>query len=143
MKRILTILCAVVLVAASAFAKGEKQTVVFDVDLHCQGCINKIEKNIAFEKGVKDLVCDLEKKTVMVTFDPTKTSIDKLQKAFEAIGKPASVHQEKKACQGQCPHHQQGQGCQHAQGQGCSHDHQAGGCQHQHTDANSGATTKH
>ncbi len=48
----------------AVFAKGEKQTVVFDVDLHCQGCVTKIEKNIAFEKGVKDLICDLNKKQV-------------------------------------------------------------------------------
>lgn len=110
------------MVAATAFAKGEKQTVVFDVDLHCQGCINKIEKNIAFEKGVKDLRCDLATKTVTVVFDSEKTSVEKLQKAFEAIGKPAKVHVEGKACQHQC-----GGQCQHG-----------AACQHQ---ATTGATT--
>jgi len=93
MKRILTIL-AVVMISLTAFAKGEKQVVVFDVDLHCQGCINKIEKNIAFEKGVKDLVCDLNTRQVTVTFDPTKTSVEQLQAAFNAIKKPATVNAE-------------------------------------------------
>ena len=48
-------------------------------------------KNIAWEKGVKDIICDLEKKTVTVVYDTRKTDIDTLLKAFERIGKPAKV----------------------------------------------------
>jgi copper chaperone CopZ len=66
-----------------------KQTVVLACDLHCQGCCDKIMKNIAWEKGVKDIVCDLPSKTVTVTFDTRKTDTDKLLQAFERIGKPA------------------------------------------------------
>lgn len=94
MKRILSILCIVLMSMGVAFAKGEKQTVVFNVDLHCQGCISKIEKNIAFEKGVKDLICDLQKKQVTVVFDNTKTDVPTLQEAFKKLGKPATVNQE-------------------------------------------------
>lgn len=80
-----------------AFAKGEKQVVVFDVDLHCAGCVTKIEKNIAFEKGVKDLVCNLEEKTVVVTFDNSKTDVKTLQTAFAKLGKKATVNDKKTA----------------------------------------------
>ena len=69
----------------------KRQTVVLTCDLHCQGCCDKVMKNIAFEKGVKDLVCDLKTKTVTVTFDPRKTDIETLLAAFERIGKPAQV----------------------------------------------------
>ena len=72
-------------------AKANKQVVVLSCDLHCQGCCDKIMKNIAFEKGVKDLVCDLKTKTVTVTFDAAKTDVPTLLKAFEKIGKPAAV----------------------------------------------------
>lgn len=92
MKRFLTFLCVAVLSIGFAFAKSEKQTVVFDVDLHCQGCVNKIEKNIAFEKGVKDLICDINTKTVTVVFDSSKTNVETLQKAFAALNKPAKVN---------------------------------------------------
>lgn len=68
---------------------SNKQTVVLSCDLHCQGCCDKIMKNIAWEKGVKDIVCDLPSKTVTVTFDTRKTDLDKLLQAFERIGKPA------------------------------------------------------
>ena len=72
-------------------AKADKQTVVLSVDLHCQACCDKIMKNIAFEKGVKDIVCDLKTKTVTVTYDANKTDIPTLLKAFEKINKPAKV----------------------------------------------------
>lgn len=75
-------------------AKPDKQVVVLSVDLHCQGCCDKIMKNIAFEKGVKDIVCDLKTKTVTVTFDANKTDIPTLLEAFEKINKPATVKTE-------------------------------------------------
>lgn len=73
------------------FAKANKQVVVLSCDMHCQGCCDKIMKNIAFEKGVKDLVCDLDTKTVTVTYDANKTDVPTLLKAFEKIKKPAKV----------------------------------------------------
>ena len=54
------------------WAKADKQKVVLSCNIHCQGCIDKIMKNIAFEKGVKDIVCDLPTKTVTVTYDANK-----------------------------------------------------------------------
>ena len=79
------------------FAKPNKQVVVLSCDLHCQGCCDKIMKNIAFEKGVKDIVCDLETKTVTVTYDANKTDVPTLLKAFEKIHKPATVKKEASA----------------------------------------------
>ena len=72
-------------------AKADKQIVVLSVDLHCQACCDKIMKNIAFEKGVKDIVCDLKTKTVTVTYDANKTDVPTLLEAFKKINKPATV----------------------------------------------------
>ena len=71
-------LCSVTLFAA----KADKQVVVLSCDLHCQGCCDKIMKNI---------VCDLKTKTVTVTYDANKTDVPTLLKAFDKIGKPAKV----------------------------------------------------
>lgn len=90
MKKILLLLFALLPVLGFA-AKPDKQVVVLSCDLHCQGCCDKIMKNIAFEKGVKDIVCDLKTKTVTVTYDANKTDVPTLLKAFEKIGKPAKV----------------------------------------------------
>ena len=86
------ILCAVFCTPAFA-AKADKQVVVLSCDLHCQGCCDKIMKNIAWEKGVKDIVCDLKTKTVTVTFDNRKTDVETLLTAFDRIDKPAKVMQ--------------------------------------------------
>ena len=89
MKRILILLLALLPMVAVLADKQDKQVVVLSCDLHCQGCCDKIMKNIAYEKGVKDIVCDLKTKTVTVTFDATKTDVPTLLKAFDKIGKPA------------------------------------------------------
>ena len=96
-KYLFIILCSVFCALSVSAANGKaaklsnRQTVVLSCDLHCQGCCDKIMKNIAFEKGVKDLVCDLSTKTVTVTYDTTKTDLPTLLKAFEKIHKPAKV----------------------------------------------------
>jgi len=96
MRKYLFILCTLYLVLCplTAFsAKPDKQVVVLSCDLHCQACCDKVMKNIAFEKGVKDLVCDLKGKTVTVTYDANKTDLETLLKAFAKIGKPATVQE--------------------------------------------------
>ena len=95
MKRIIIFLMAL-MPLMTVWAKPNREVVVLACDLHCRGCCDKIMKNIAFEKGVKDIVCDLETKTVTVTFNPDKTDVPALLKAFEKIGKPATVIEHRK-----------------------------------------------
>ena len=94
MKRLLIILLALLPMTTVIAAKQDKQMVELSCDIHCQGCCDKIMKNIAYEKGVKDIVCDLKTKTVIVTYDANKTDIPALLKAFDKIGKPAKVKSE-------------------------------------------------
>lgn len=90
MKHIFLLLSCLILSVGTLHAKNDyKETVVLSCDLHCQGCCDKIMKNIAYEKGVKDLQFDLKNKTVTLTFDKRKTDLPTLLKAFEKIGKPA------------------------------------------------------
>lgn len=91
MKKIIVLIVALMPFIGIYAAKADRQTVVLSCDLHCQGCCDKIMKNIAFEKGVKDIICDLKSKTVTVTFDAVKTDLETLLKAFERIKKPATV----------------------------------------------------
>ena len=60
--------------------------VTFYVGMHCAACKERIEKNIPFEKGVKDLEVDLEKKEVTIIFNPQKTTIEKLKNAVIELG---------------------------------------------------------
>ena len=92
MKRILFILLCVVFaftcttVSAQNAQKDTKKTVTFVVSMECENCVKKIEKNIAFERGVTDLKCELPSKTVQVTYRTDRTTEEKLVAAFKKIG---------------------------------------------------------
>lgn len=62
--------------------------VTFRVHLHCANCVKKVEENIAFEKGVKDLKVSLEHQTVYIKYDASKTSEENLKKAIVELGYP-------------------------------------------------------
>ena len=78
-------------IAAAKAPKGEIKTVVFSTDLHCQKCVNKINDNLAFEKGVKDLKVDLKTHTITVKYDTSKTSVEKLAAAIKKLGYTATI----------------------------------------------------
>lgn len=65
--------------------------VVFLTSIECKDCVRKVQENISFEKGVKDLSCDLPSGKVTVTFNTSKTDTLKLQKAVEKLGFSAKV----------------------------------------------------
>ncbi len=70
--------------------KGEIKDVVFNVHLHCDNCVKKVQENIAFEKGVKGLEISLENQTVAIKYDAAKTSEAALKAAIEKLGYPVS-----------------------------------------------------
>lgn len=96
MKKILLVLLTAVMsvgIGAEALAQGDKKTdvVVFETNIHCNNCKKRIEDSLPFEKGVKDVVIDVEKKTVAVTYDRAKTDEMKLRRAVEKLGYKAEV----------------------------------------------------
>jgi len=100
MKRVVLLLFCSLFTFSIAFAqdakkKSNKETVTFVVDgMDCANCVKKIEKNISFEKGVTDLVCDLPTKTAKVTYRSDKTDENKLTAAFKKIGMEATSLEE-------------------------------------------------
>ncbi|WP_085535299.1 cation transporter [Massilibacteroides vaginae] len=96
MKRLMVALVCVMCACSIAFAqdkpKKKKETVTFYVEeMECQNCVKKVEKNIAFEKGVSDLRCDLSDRTAKVTYNTSKTTPEQLAAAFKKIGMEAVV----------------------------------------------------
>lgn len=75
--------------------KVEKMTCWASID--CESCKTKVEKNIAFEKGVKELDVDLKKKLITISYRSDKTNPQKLEKAIQDLGyKTEIVTQEEK-----------------------------------------------
>ena len=89
-KTIILIITALMAFSVSLSAgpkkKAEIKEVTFSVHLHCQNCVNKVQENIAFEKGVKDLHVCLEDQIVYIKYDSAKTSEEKLKAAVEELG---------------------------------------------------------
>ena len=89
MKKIIALLAMLVMVAGVAVAapKAEKKisTVVFTTDNDCAHCSQKVYNSIPYEKGIKDVVVDLNTKTVTVKFDASKNNVESLKKAFSSI----------------------------------------------------------
>jgi copper chaperone CopZ len=84
MKKLLTILLTLAM-ASSVFAQSKDEKVTFYVNYHCEQCIKKINKNIPFEKGVKNIKTDLEGKSIVLTYNPKQTTPDKLRTALEKL----------------------------------------------------------
>ncbi len=98
---VVILLCSLLMLSVSTTATAKeknRQTTVFNVSIHCESCKEKIEKNIAFERGVKDLVVDVDAKTVTITYDTRKTRDEKLVEAFKKIGYEAAPKSTGSAC---------------------------------------------
>ncbi len=70
---------------ASAQKKKEAE-VTFSVNVDCPSCVKKLESNLPFEKGVKDLKVSLEDQTVWFKYRPDQTTKETLAKAVEKFG---------------------------------------------------------
>ncbi len=71
--------------------KAAEKTVIFEVSMHCTSCKTKIERDLAFEKGVKEVKADLERKIVTVKYVDGKITEDKLADAIKKLGYDVKV----------------------------------------------------
>jgi periplasmic mercuric ion binding protein len=62
------------------------ETVCIEASMTCNGCKMKIEKEMAFEKGVKEVVADLQTKTVRIVYQSGKNSPQQLEAALKKLG---------------------------------------------------------
>jgi copper chaperone CopZ len=101
MKSILIILAVVVSTNLNVLAQTDKssktiETVVFNVNTHCQSCKAKIEHHMTFEKGVKSVIADIETQTVTLSFRTDKNTVEGLKKALESLDYKVSLVQPEK-----------------------------------------------
>ena len=71
-------------------AKAEIKEVTFKVHLHCASCVKKLNENLSYEKGVKDLHICMDDQIVAVKYDASKTNEETLKKAIEKLGVPVA-----------------------------------------------------
>lgn len=92
MKKIITLMAAVMMCTASAIAKDIKVLVVkTSPEMHCNNCENKIKGNVRFVAGVKRIDTSLTTKLVTITYDADKTNAKIIETAFKKIGYTTTV----------------------------------------------------
>ncbi len=80
------ILCSIpVLVMGQEKAKS-LETVKFVTSIDCEACVNTIMTNLPFEKGIKDVKCDLKTKEIAVKYQKEKNNPEEIKKSIEKLG---------------------------------------------------------
>ena len=75
------------LAAMVSMAKDIKTVVVTTLpQMHCENCEKKIKGNLRFEKGVKQIECDIDEQRVTITYDAEKTNADAIIQSFGKFG---------------------------------------------------------
>jgi periplasmic mercuric ion binding protein len=83
--KVLILMAGILLIGMGAFAAGKK-TEKINVAGKCGMCETRIEKTALAIDGVKKADYDLKAKTLQVTFDEKKTSVDAIEKAMATVG---------------------------------------------------------
>lgn len=83
----ITAVLAFIFIAGGVSAQDTKTAVIdVKVSTQCEMCKERIEKALAFEKGVTNSVVDLEKDIVKVTYKKGKTTPEAIKKAISLVG---------------------------------------------------------
>ena len=97
MKKIITIMLAILTLSLGAAAKNDKKQasklaeVTFVTTIDCKNCVKKVEANLPFEKGIKDMKVDLPSKTIWIKYDTNVTDEAKLAQAIRKLGYEAEA----------------------------------------------------
>ena len=96
MKHFFTFLLTLLVVAGgatAAMAQDKKQKknadireVTFVTTIDCKNCVKKVEANLPYEKGIKDLKVNLDDRTVWIRYEAAKTDKEKLAAAINKLG---------------------------------------------------------
>jgi copper chaperone CopZ len=87
MKHLLPFLL-LVLSPSGLFAQDPDGLVALNIRTNavCDMCVNTIQTELIYEKGVKSVVVDLDSNLVRVRMDPKRTNADKVRKALAGLG---------------------------------------------------------
>ncbi len=86
MKTIIKLQTIVIALLLSIGATAQNQKATFQCNFDCPSCKDKVMKNIPYEKGVKAVEVDYDKKLVTIEFKESKNTINGIQKALVELG---------------------------------------------------------
>ena len=98
-KRSLTIIIALIFIqlTLNAQKKTDIRVVKLQTSAHTEMCKAKIEKTLAYEKGIVESELDRESQIMTVTYKAEKTNVKKIIKIITSLGHDAMEITEKAA----------------------------------------------
>lgn len=66
--------------------KADVKVVAFTTNMTCHNCVKKMNENLQFLRGVKDLDVSLENQLITIKYDPSKTDETTLANAIKKLG---------------------------------------------------------
>lgn len=85
------VVAALIAFACAASAQERKTATLYAEKIYCDACAAVITKALRNVAGVGKVNVDVEKKEVVVQFDPAKASVEDLTAATAKKGFPSSV----------------------------------------------------
>lgn len=104
-------LVIMVLTSSKGFAQDNMSTMTIKSSTVCEMCKDMIERNLIFEKGVKEVKVDLATKTVEVKYRNDKTTPAKIKAALVKLGYRADDIPADKAAHKKLPECCKKEGC--------------------------------
>ena len=92
--KLVSLMALIVFSMTSVMAQTEKKE-EFKVYGNCGMCEDRIEKAAKLVDGVSSVAWDKETKMVEVSFDESKTNVDKIQEAIAKVGHDTDKHKAK------------------------------------------------
>lgn len=87
MQKLIVIFLSIVLVAAMpTMAQNKKEEIKIKTSAQCGQCKDRIERAMAYEKGVVSSDLNLEDKVLTVVYKTGKTTPEKIRKALNELG---------------------------------------------------------
>lgn len=81
-----TLLLAGSVLAATSLRDDREKEVKIKTSAICSMCKSRIERNLTFEKGVKEADLDVKTKIVTIKYNPAKTDVAKLKATISKTG---------------------------------------------------------
>jgi len=81
-----SLLIMIVMMVSAEKANAQTAEIKIKTSATCDMCKETIEKNLAFEKGIKKSVLDVDTKVLTVTYNPEKITPEKIRIAISKIG---------------------------------------------------------
>ena len=88
MKKIVSIITVLILISGMSYTIHAQnlKTVEIQTSAQCEMCKERLESNLVFEKGIKNVKLDMETKKLFVTYKTGKTDINTIKNAIAKLG---------------------------------------------------------